>query len=107
MLFFTAGSFADTIWPKNGNIVGTETDTTTLECSYESNADYVYIYWFKQYPNSALQFLLYKGAKSASWQYNPSGFESRTTPNSAELTIRNVKLSDSTLYHCALKEGTQ
>ncbi|KAF7705778.1 hypothetical protein HF521_019032, partial [Silurus meridionalis] len=103
----TAGSFADKIGPTDANIVRKENDTVKLKCSYESSNAYVYLYWYRQYPKSAPQFLLYKGAKSATTQYNPSGLESETTPDSTELTIRGLKLSDSALYHCALKVGPQ
>ncbi|KAI5086840.1 hypothetical protein C0J45_23239, partial [Silurus meridionalis] len=95
--------FADKIGPTDANIVRKENDTVKLKCSYESSNAYVYLYWYRQYPKSAPQFLLYKGAKSATTQYNPSGLESETTPDSTELTIRGLKLSDSALYHCALK----
>ncbi|KAK3506219.1 hypothetical protein QTP70_002375 [Hemibagrus guttatus] len=61
------GSFADKIGPKDedANIVRKETDTVTLKCSYESSSGYVWLYWYKQYPNSAPQFLLYKGDSMA------------------------------------------
>ncbi|KAI5086544.1 hypothetical protein C0J45_23332, partial [Silurus meridionalis] len=107
IFFFTAGSFADKIGPTDANIVRKEKDTVKLKCSYESSDEYVYLYWYRQYSNSAPQFLLFKGAKSATAQHNPSGLESEATPDSTELTIRGLKLSDSALYHCALRVGPQ
>ncbi|KAI5615036.1 hypothetical protein C0J50_8834, partial [Silurus asotus] len=101
--FFTAGSFADSIGSIDANIVRKENDTVTLKCSYETSGEFVYLNWYKQYSNSALQFLLYNGAKLATRQYNPSGLESEATADSTELTIRGLKLSDSAFYHCALR----
>ncbi|KAK3545319.1 hypothetical protein QTP70_003737, partial [Hemibagrus guttatus] len=60
------GSFADKIGPKDedANIVKKERETVTLKCSYETSSERIYLYWYKQYPNSAPQFLLYEGARS-------------------------------------------
>ncbi|KAF7705774.1 hypothetical protein HF521_019028, partial [Silurus meridionalis] len=108
--FSTAGSFADKIGPtdEDANVVRKETDTVTLKCSYESNSDYIRLYWYRQYPNSAPKFLLLKGAKSSrSDDYNPSGsrFRAETTSDATELIIKDLQISDSALYHCALRVG--
>ncbi|KAI5088050.1 cilia- and flagella-associated protein 36 [Silurus meridionalis] len=102
----TAGSFADKIEPtdKDANIIRKETDTVTLKCSYESGSENIRLYWYKQYPNSTPQFLLYKGARSLSLASTPTDtrLQIETSRDSTELTIRGLKLSDSALYHCAL-----
>ncbi|KAI5610207.1 hypothetical protein C0J50_12072, partial [Silurus asotus] len=105
-------SFADKIGPtaKNANIVEKETDTVTLKCLYESSVEYIRLYWYKQYPNSAPQFLLYKGARSYSFDKSTpddTRLETQTTRDSTELTIRGLKLSDSALYHYALRVDAQ
>ncbi|GAA6106251.1 uncharacterized protein LOC113636507 [Tachysurus ichikawai] len=106
-----SGSFADKIGPKDedANIVKKETDSVTLKCSYETNSEYILLYWYKQYPNSAPQFLLYKAARSNSGQRKPTDtrFATKTSRDSTELTIGGLKLSDSALYLCALRVGTQ
>ncbi|KAI5615896.1 hypothetical protein C0J50_10709 [Silurus asotus] len=106
----TAGSFADKIGPRDedANVVRKETDSVTLKCSYESNSDNIRLYWYKQYPHSAPQFLLYRGANSASgYGYNPSGsrFSEQTTSDATKLIIKDLQISDSALYHCALRVG--
>ncbi|KAI5102405.1 hypothetical protein C0J45_7757 [Silurus meridionalis] len=105
------GSFADKIGStdKDANIISKETDTVTLKCSYETSSERIWLYWYKQYPNSTPQFLLYKGARSASNECKPTDtrLESKTTRDSTELTIRGLKLSDSALYHCALRDVAQ
>ncbi|KAI5085163.1 hypothetical protein C0J45_23194 [Silurus meridionalis] len=105
----TAGSFADKIGPtyEDANIIGKETDTFTLKCSYESGSEYIRLYWYRQYPNSTPQFLLYKGARLLSLASTPtdSRLQTETSRNSTELTIRGLKLSDSALYHCTLRVG--
>ncbi|KAI5608158.1 hypothetical protein C0J50_9571, partial [Silurus asotus] len=105
IMFFTTGSFADKIGPTDGNIVGRETDTVTLKFSYETSNEYILLYWYKQDTKSTPQFLLYKSARSANSERKPTDtrLESTTTRDSTELTIRGLKLSDSALYHCALR----
>ncbi|KAI5627836.1 hypothetical protein C0J50_10661 [Silurus asotus] len=106
ILTVVTGSFADKIGltDEDANVVRKETNTVTLKCSYESNSDYIRLYWYKQYPHSAPQFLLYKGG----YDYNPSGsrFRAETTSDATELFIKDVMVSDSALYHCTLRVGT-
>ncbi|KAF7705765.1 hypothetical protein HF521_019019, partial [Silurus meridionalis] len=103
--FFTAGIFADTITPTHEDVNGKETETVTLKCSYETNSEFIWLYWYKQNPNSGPQFLLYKGARSRSEGSTPADrrLKAETTRYTTELTIRGLKLSDSALYHCALR----
>ncbi|XP_047666372.1 uncharacterized protein LOC113636507 [Tachysurus fulvidraco] len=111
ILTLVTGSFADKIGPKDedANIVEKETDTVTLKCSYDTSSNYILLYWYKQYPNSAPQFLLYKGARSEGAERTPSDtrLKSETSRDSTELSIRGLKLSDSALYLCALRDITQ
>ncbi|KAI5627841.1 hypothetical protein C0J50_10642, partial [Silurus asotus] len=102
------GSFADKIGPRDedAKVLKKETNIVTLKCSYESNSNNIVLYWYKQYPHSAPQFLLHKGAKSLSdRQHNPSGsrFSAETTSDATELIIKDLQISDSALYHCDLR----
>ncbi|KAI5606963.1 hypothetical protein C0J50_9981, partial [Silurus asotus] len=106
------GSFADKIGPRDeeANVVIKETDTVTLKCSYETNSENIRLFWYKQYPHSAPKFILYKGAKSgSSYGNNPSGsrFRAETTSNATVLIIKDLQISDSALYHCALRVAAQ
>ncbi|KAI5086611.1 hypothetical protein C0J45_23953, partial [Silurus meridionalis] len=105
-----AGSFADTIGPLDINIVKQERETVTMKCFYDSGSEHIRLYWYKQYPNSVPQFLLLKGARffsDAERKPTDTRLESKTTRDSTELTIRGVKLSDSALNHCALRDVAQ
>ncbi|KAI5615031.1 hypothetical protein C0J50_8836, partial [Silurus asotus] len=104
------GSFADKIGSIDEDANGKETDTVTLKCSYETSSENIMFLWLKQFSNSTPQFLLLKGARSySSTERKPTDtrLESKITSNSTELTIRGLKLSDSALYHCALRDVTQ
>ncbi|KAI5623661.1 hypothetical protein C0J50_16772, partial [Silurus asotus] len=87
------------------NILRKETETVTLKCLYQTRIESIYLHWYRQYPDKTPEFLLFKGARLYSDANTPTDtrLESKTTRDSTELTIRGLKLSDSALYHCALK----
>uniref|UniRef100_A0A8C1S199 T-cell receptor alpha/delta variable 23.0.2 n=1 Tax=Cyprinus carpio TaxID=7962 RepID=A0A8C1S199_CYPCA len=104
MLITVSGGFADRIDPSEGdtNIIREEGESVTLSCTYETNSNGIYLYWYRQYPNREPEYILYKGARSWSNEDIPDGFQSTTSQSSTELTINSVTLSDSALYYCAL-----
>ncbi|XDV27600.1 hypothetical protein PO909_031104 [Leuciscus waleckii] len=100
----------DNIEPDKGTEKNSkETETVKLSCSYSTSGEYIYLYWYRQYPNKEPQYLLYKGARSASAYEDTSDdrFQSTASQTSTELTITDVRLSDSALYYCALRVGAQ
>uniref|UniRef100_A0A8C1YEY1 Ig-like domain-containing protein n=3 Tax=Cyprinus carpio TaxID=7962 RepID=A0A8C1YEY1_CYPCA len=101
----------DSIKPndKDTNMMKTEGESVTLSCTYDTSSSYVYLYWYRQYPNREPQFLLWKGARSySSYKDIPDPhFQSATSQTSTELTIATVTLSDSALYYCALRVEAQ
>ncbi|XP_051984605.1 uncharacterized protein LOC127645127 [Xyrauchen texanus] len=96
---------ADQIEPNIGtNIIKKEDDRVTLSCSYDTSSSDVTLYWYRQYPNTEPQYLIWKDARSSSGTGTPSDrrFQSTTSQTSTELIINGVTLSDSALYYCAL-----
>uniref|UniRef100_W5K9Z0 Ig-like domain-containing protein n=1 Tax=Astyanax mexicanus TaxID=7994 RepID=W5K9Z0_ASTMX len=93
---------------KETNISRTEGESVTLKCSYETSSQYVRLFWYRQYPNRALQYLLYKEARQWSGSHTSDNrFQSTTSRSSTEFTIREVRLADTALYYCALRVGSQ
>ncbi|XDV27666.1 hypothetical protein PO909_031166 [Leuciscus waleckii] len=101
----------DNIEPDKGTEKNSkETETVKLSCSYSASSDYVLLYWYRQYPNKELQYLLRKGARSYANSFahtSDDRFQSTTSQASTELTITDVRLLDSSLYYCALRVGAQ
>uniref|UniRef100_W5KXC8 Ig-like domain-containing protein n=1 Tax=Astyanax mexicanus TaxID=7994 RepID=W5KXC8_ASTMX len=102
---YTTGVFAaDWIKPDDLSVSRTEGESVTLKCSYDSSSEGIRLYWYRQFPNRALQYLLLRGARSWSSDRNTadSRFESTASRSHTELTF-TVRLADTALYYC----GTQ
>uniref|UniRef100_A0A8C1HQ52 Uncharacterized protein n=1 Tax=Cyprinus carpio TaxID=7962 RepID=A0A8C1HQ52_CYPCA len=95
---------ADQIRPNQEISVIKEDATVTLSCSYDTTSSYVY--WYRQYPNGELRYLIYKASWSSVGGGRPADprFESTTSKTSTELTITGVTLSDS-LKFCSSYKG--
>uniref|UniRef100_A0A8C1N5P2 Uncharacterized protein n=1 Tax=Cyprinus carpio TaxID=7962 RepID=A0A8C1N5P2_CYPCA len=93
---------------KDTNMIKREGESVTLSCTYDTNNDNIFLYWYRQYPNTEPQYLLWKGARSyGGEQKTDQRFQPATSQTSTELTIDSVTLSDSALYYCALTVGAQ
>uniref|UniRef100_A0A8C1LP11 Ig-like domain-containing protein n=1 Tax=Cyprinus carpio TaxID=7962 RepID=A0A8C1LP11_CYPCA len=100
-LLLTGLVTGDNIEPDKGmEKTSKERETVKLSCTYSSSSEYVRLYWYRQYPNRGPQFLLYRNARSASGERTSDRrFQSTTSRTSTEVTITDVRLSDSALYH--------
>uniref|UniRef100_A0AAY5F0E4 Ig-like domain-containing protein n=1 Tax=Electrophorus electricus TaxID=8005 RepID=A0AAY5F0E4_ELEEL len=98
---------ADQIGPnqdQDTEVFHEEGKSVTLECSYDSTNQYVDIYWYRQHPNKAPQYLLHKPARSSlsPGHISDRRFSSTTSDTSTQLTINGLTLADTALYYCAL-----
>ncbi|XP_037399887.1 uncharacterized protein LOC119264964 [Pygocentrus nattereri] len=112
ILIIASGVFgADQVGPNDQgtDVFGKEGESVTLKCSYDSSSDFVWLYWYRQYPNRALQYLLYRGARSKSGYDDTadSRFESTALRLSTELSLKEVRLADTALYYCVLSVEVQ
>lgn len=85
----------------------TEGRSVKLLCNYGTSRGAVDLYWFRQYPNRAPEFILYRG-----WGYSGKEdadfaiekFYSNSTADTIYLYFRKLELADTALYHCALRK---
>uniref|UniRef100_A0A3P8ZUB7 Ig-like domain-containing protein n=1 Tax=Esox lucius TaxID=8010 RepID=A0A3P8ZUB7_ESOLU len=84
-------------------VISTEGQSVTLNCTYDTSSEYPYLYWYRHHPNQAPQFILWKGAKSNSDVENipDNRYQSTTSYTSTELIIQQLTLSDTGFYYCA------
>uniref|UniRef100_A0A8C9R4Y0 Ig-like domain-containing protein n=1 Tax=Scleropages formosus TaxID=113540 RepID=A0A8C9R4Y0_SCLFO len=66
---------------------------------------YYNIHWYRQYPGTAPQFILFSGSNSYSAEFAKERFSSSADKSSGEasLSISRVQLEDSAVYYCALE----
>ncbi|MBN3281278.1 LV223 protein, partial [Polyodon spathula] len=98
----------DSISPQQTAKSGTEGESVTLSCSYTADSQNIYLYWYRQNSNRALEFILYKEVSSSSTyshtaDFAKSRFISRADSSSTTITISKLALSDTAIYHCALR----
>ncbi|MGH0180939.1 UNVERIFIED_CONTAM: hypothetical protein FKN15_005437 [Acipenser sinensis] len=96
----------DSISPRQTAESRTEGESVTLSCSYTASSNTVFLYWYRQ--NRALEYILYKGARSwSSYSHTAdlakSQFTSTADRSSTTITISKLALSDTAIYHCALR----
>ncbi|KAL7879752.1 hypothetical protein SRHO_G00020060 [Serrasalmus rhombeus] len=108
ILIITSGVFgADQIEPSRDqetDVFRKEGEPITLTCSYETSSEEVALFWYRQYPNRALQYLLLRGARTNSGERHNADhrFESSAARSSTELSLSEVRLTDTALFYCAL-----
>ncbi|CAM5096339.1 unnamed protein product [Natator depressus] len=100
-------AFCDSVQSKEPEVSGSAGGSVTLSCSYTTSDSYVSLYWYRQYPNQAPQYILRRGAKSASHlsdtaDFAKERFSSQADDSSTVLNIRALELADSAVYYCAL-----
>ncbi|XP_065270249.1 T cell receptor alpha chain MC.7.G5-like [Emys orbicularis] len=101
-------ALGDSVQSREPHLSGREGDAVTLTCSYDtSSTGYVYLYWYRQFPGQAPQYILYRGAKSASELSDTAGFaqerfSSQANDSSTVLNITALELADTAVYLCAL-----
>lgn len=100
---------ADSVNQPSNDVVGVEGKAVTLNCKYNvtSTAYQVYLFWYKFQANDFPQYVL--RTDSFGGNDNSDEFKERfkaqlnNTMKSVPLTIQNLQLSDSAVYHCALR----
>uniref|UniRef100_A0A3B4Z2H6 Ig-like domain-containing protein n=1 Tax=Stegastes partitus TaxID=144197 RepID=A0A3B4Z2H6_9TELE len=85
---------------------GTEGQSVTLRCNYETDDAVAYLHWYKHHSDiQAPQFILWKQGKGRSTENIPDErkYGSQTSDTSTTLTIRELALADTALYYCAVE----
>ncbi|KAH1182258.1 hypothetical protein KIL84_010012 [Mauremys mutica] len=100
-------ALGDSVKSNEPEVSGSVGGSVTLSCSYTTSDNYVYLYWYRQYPNQAPQYILYRGAKSYSGRSHTADFaqqrfSSQAADSSTVLDIAALEMADSAVYHCAL-----
>ncbi|KAH1182335.1 hypothetical protein KIL84_010089 [Mauremys mutica] len=98
----------DSIRSSEPEVSRSQGDTVTLSCSYETSFTAgVYLYWYRQYPNRAPQYILRREAKGSTFSdtadFAQERFSSQANDTSTVLNITALELADTAVYLCALR----
>ncbi|MGH0169505.1 UNVERIFIED_CONTAM: hypothetical protein FKN15_057184 [Acipenser sinensis] len=98
----------DSISPRQTSVSRTEGESVTLSCSYTASSSNVFLYWYRQNLNRALEYILQKGTGSVSSyshtaDFAKTRFTSTADRSSTTITISKLALSDAAIYHSALR----
>ncbi|KAI5611052.1 hypothetical protein C0J50_11925, partial [Silurus asotus] len=103
---FTAGAAGSSITPEQTIISSPEGSNTTLTCTYDDSA--VYLYWYQQKSQSEPKFLLliYKFSQTVikAEQLDPRiSIRLHKDKKKVDLEIFPAAASDSALYYCTME----
>uniref|UniRef100_A0A3B3T8M6 Ig-like domain-containing protein n=1 Tax=Paramormyrops kingsleyae TaxID=1676925 RepID=A0A3B3T8M6_9TELE len=94
------------ISPDKQHVSSNYGESVTLSCNYRASSENIYFFWYRQHSNQAPQYLLYKGARSSTYENIPDKrFKSTTSRNSTQLTIPSLTITDTAIYYCALRDA--
>ncbi|CAM2094769.1 unnamed protein product [Caretta caretta] len=99
----------DSVQSNEPEVSRSEGGSVTLTCSYETSYTAgVYLYWYRQYPNRAPQYILLRGTKEVSSasdtaDFAQQRFSSQANDSATVLNIAALEPADTALYLCALR----
>ena len=95
----------DSVHQTESLVVGTEGESVTLVCEYETTDERSYLLWYKQQQNNIPDNLLGRGKYDTGNNGTEFSerFHSTFSSSSIPLTIRNLQVTDAAVYYCALQ----
>ncbi|KAF4117461.1 hypothetical protein G5714_002014 [Onychostoma macrolepis] len=94
---------ADTVDQPDKHVTEAEGGSVTLQCKYTATSATPDLFWYIQRANDIPKYMLrknkYGGDQSTEFQER---FHSEVSSDSVPLTIKNLCVSDSAVYYCAL-----
>uniref|UniRef100_A0A3B3QUF6 Immunoglobulin V-set domain-containing protein n=1 Tax=Paramormyrops kingsleyae TaxID=1676925 RepID=A0A3B3QUF6_9TELE len=84
---------------------GAVRETASLEYTFSTTYATFWVYWYRQYPGRAPQFILVNGTDTQTAEFAQKRFSSNADKSAGivSLSISEAHLGDSAVYYCALE----
>ncbi|CAK6982173.1 uncharacterized protein LOC117469165 [Scomber scombrus] len=89
-----------------GDVIATEGQTVTLNCTFKTTDPSPYLFWYKQEVNDFPKYVLRRdtiGEGDNAAEFKKDRFDATLNKPSVHLKIQKLQLSDSAVYYCALQ----
>uniref|UniRef100_A0A8C9ZPP9 Ig-like domain-containing protein n=1 Tax=Sander lucioperca TaxID=283035 RepID=A0A8C9ZPP9_SANLU len=95
----------DRVIQPTGDVITTEGETVTLDCTFETTDPSPSLFWYKQEINDYPKYMLkrYSNSKENAPDFQKNRFDATINKTSVPLKIQKLQLSDSAVYYCALR----
>ena len=96
----------DKVIQNREDIIATEGLTVYLGCTFKTMSTNANLFWYKQQTNDFPRFMLRRftiGEGDNAAEFDKDRFDAQIQNTSVSLSIKNLQLSDSALYYCALQ----
>uniref|UniRef100_A0A8C2FCK7 Ig-like domain-containing protein n=1 Tax=Cyprinus carpio TaxID=7962 RepID=A0A8C2FCK7_CYPCA len=95
-------SAQDRVEQSSREMTESEEAQVILMCNYTTTSTDPYLFWYKQLPNRSPTFILNQYTTEPDFIKKYSA-TLNSTPRTFPLTIKNLHVSDSAVYYCALR----
>ncbi|XP_068582242.1 T cell receptor alpha variable 18 [Cebidichthys violaceus] len=97
----------DTVIQSTGDVIATEGQTVTLDCTFDTTSTSPILFWYKQEVNDFPKYMLksFSNTVEKAPEFQKDRFDApiNKTSTSVPLKIQKLLLSDSAVYYCALR----
>uniref|UniRef100_A0A3Q2DYE8 Ig-like domain-containing protein n=1 Tax=Cyprinodon variegatus TaxID=28743 RepID=A0A3Q2DYE8_CYPVA len=104
-LILYSSRIRDSVTQTEGHVAAAEGESVTLGCTFETISTNYALFWYKQQGQGVPKYMLKEYIKRSdnAPEFNRNRFTAQVNKSAFDLTIQDLRLSDSAVYYCALQ----